>query len=54
MHDVSFLCFPGKGSMMIHCISGWDRTPMLTCLLRLSLWAVSVIILEKIYIPYDK
>uniref|UniRef100_A0A7M5VB12 Tyrosine specific protein phosphatases domain-containing protein n=2 Tax=Clytia hemisphaerica TaxID=252671 RepID=A0A7M5VB12_9CNID len=29
----------GKSNMMIHCISGWDRTPMWTCLLRLSLWA---------------
>ena len=28
----------GKG-LLIHCISGWDRTPMFVTLLRLSLWA---------------
>lgn len=26
-------------SILIHCISGWDRTPLFMCLLRLSLWA---------------
>lgn len=26
-------------SILIHCISGWDRTPMFVSLLRLSLWA---------------
>jgi hypothetical protein len=26
-------------SMLIHCISGWDRTPLYISLLRLSLWA---------------
>lgn len=26
-------------SMLIHCISGWDRTPLFMSLLRLSLWA---------------
>lgn len=26
-------------SMLIHCISGWDRTPLFISLLRLSLWA---------------
>ncbi|CAG2183113.1 unnamed protein product, partial [Oppiella nova] len=26
-------------SILIHCISGWDRTPLFTSLLRLSLWA---------------
>jgi hypothetical protein len=25
--------------MLIHCISGWDRTPLFISLLRLSLWA---------------
>lgn len=25
----------------MHCISGWDRTPLFVSLLRLSLWAVS-------------
>ena len=28
-----------KSSLLIHCISGWDRTPLFTSLLRLSLWA---------------
>ena len=26
-------------SLLVHCISGWDRTPLFTSLLRLSLWA---------------
>ncbi|RWS29659.1 myotubularin-related protein 14-like protein [Leptotrombidium deliense] len=26
-------------SLLIHCISGWDRTPLFISLLRLSLWA---------------
>ena len=25
--------------MLVHCISGWDRTPLFISLLRLSLWA---------------
>lgn len=28
-----------KESILIHCISGWDRTPLFISLLRLSLWA---------------
>lgn len=24
---------------LIHCISGWDRTPLFVSLIRLSLWA---------------
>ena len=31
----------GEGGMLIHCVSGWDRTPLFVSLLRLSLWAVS-------------
>lgn len=27
--------------LLVHCISGWDRTPLFISLLRLSLWAVS-------------
>uniref|UniRef100_A0A3Q2DAR9 Myotubularin related protein 14 n=1 Tax=Cyprinodon variegatus TaxID=28743 RepID=A0A3Q2DAR9_CYPVA len=27
--------------LLVHCISGWDRTPLFVSLLRLSLWAVS-------------
>eukprot|EP00041_Stephanoeca_diplocostata_P032265 m.1030359 g.1030359 ORF g.1030359 m.1030359 type:complete len:849 (-) comp24118_c0_seq18:489-3035(-) len=29
----------GKGGLLIHCISGWDRTPLFVSLLRMSLWA---------------
>ncbi|KAG1664105.1 Myotubularin-related protein 14 [Nymphon striatum] len=29
----------GKAGMLIHCISGWDRTPLYVSLVRLSLWA---------------
>jgi len=25
--------------LLVHCISGWDRTPLFISLLRLSLWA---------------
>lgn len=31
----------GLGSILVHCISGWDRTPLFISLLRLTLWAVS-------------
>uniref|UniRef100_A0A023EZJ3 Putative phosphatidylinositol 3-phosphate 3-phosphatase myotubularin mtm1 n=1 Tax=Triatoma infestans TaxID=30076 RepID=A0A023EZJ3_TRIIF len=29
----------GRLGLLIHCISGWDRTPLFVSLLRLSLWA---------------
>ncbi|BFZ10885.1 hypothetical protein BsWGS_13924 [Bradybaena similaris] len=29
----------GTKGLLIHCISGWDRTPLFISLLRLSLWA---------------
>lgn len=29
----------GEGGLLIHCISGWDRTPLFISLLRMSLWA---------------
>ncbi|KAK3101503.1 hypothetical protein FSP39_004066 [Pinctada imbricata] len=32
----------GDNGVLIHCISGWDRTPMFISLLRLSLWADGV------------
>ncbi|CAG7819417.1 unnamed protein product [Allacma fusca] len=32
-----------NNGMLIHCISGWDRTPLFVSLLRLSLWADGVI-----------
>lgn len=30
-------------SILVHCISGWDRTPLFVSLLRISLWADGVI-----------
>ncbi|XP_031629993.1 myotubularin-related protein 14 isoform X2 [Contarinia nasturtii] len=32
-----------NSGLLIHCISGWDRTPLFVSLLRLSLWADGVI-----------
>ncbi|KAL8612054.1 hypothetical protein ACOMHN_052076 [Nucella lapillus] len=29
----------GSSGVLVHCISGWDRTPLFISLLRLSLWA---------------
>lgn len=29
----------GTSSLLVHCISGWDRTPLFISLLRMSLWA---------------
>jgi myotubularin-related protein 14 len=37
------LCEPNTRGLLIHCISGWDRTPMFISLLRLSLWADGVV-----------
>uniref|UniRef100_A0A131XSA1 Putative myotubularin-related protein 14 n=1 Tax=Ixodes ricinus TaxID=34613 RepID=A0A131XSA1_IXORI len=31
--------FDGNTGLLVHCISGWDRTPLFVSLLRLSLWA---------------
>lgn len=33
----------GSQGLLIHCISGWDRTPLFISLLRLSLWADGLI-----------
>jgi hypothetical protein len=33
------LCDPSCNGLLVHCISGWDRTPLFVSLLRLSLWA---------------
>jgi myotubularin-related protein 14 len=32
-----------SSGILIHCISGWDRTPLFVSLLRLSLWADGLI-----------
>jgi myotubularin-related protein 14 len=32
-----------NGGLLVHCISGWDRTPLFISLLRLSLWADGLI-----------
>jgi len=47
-------CFAGRdgpvmdvpfrgGGVLVHCIMGWDRTPTIVALLRLSLWADGVV-----------
>ena len=44
--NLGVMCFfaslfdTGEGGLLIHCISGWDRTPLFISLLRMSLWAV--------------
>uniref|UniRef100_A0A3Q3NGL2 Myotubularin related protein 14 n=1 Tax=Mastacembelus armatus TaxID=205130 RepID=A0A3Q3NGL2_9TELE len=32
-----------ESGLLVHCISGWDRTPLFVSLLRLSLWADGVV-----------
>ena len=32
----------GNSGLLIHCISGWDRTPLFVSLIRLLLWADGV------------
>ena len=38
-------CINEKGSngFLVHCISGWDRTPLFVSILRISLWADNLI-----------
>lgn len=31
--------FDGSSGMLVHCISGWDRTPLFISLVRILLWA---------------
>ncbi|XP_077517587.1 phosphatidylinositol-3,5-bisphosphate 3-phosphatase MTMR14-like [Amblyomma americanum] len=31
--------FDGSSGLLVHCICGWDRTPLFIAMLRLSLWA---------------
>lgn len=33
----------GDSGLLVHCISGWDRTPLFVTLLRLTLWADGLI-----------
>ncbi|XP_012937389.1 myotubularin-related protein 14 [Aplysia californica] len=33
----------GDSGLLVHCISGWDRTPLFISLLRLSMWADGVV-----------
>lgn len=33
------LCDPSCSGLLVHCVCGWDRTPLFVSLLRLSLWA---------------
>ena len=37
------LILPSSTGILLHCISGWDRTPLFISLLRLSLWADGLI-----------
>ena len=37
------LVCPSSTGILLHCISGWDRTPLFISLLRLSLWADGLI-----------
>ncbi|ELU17105.1 hypothetical protein CAPTEDRAFT_228912 [Capitella teleta] len=39
LHFIKF----GDSGLLIHCISGWDRTPLFVALIRLSLWADGLI-----------
>lgn len=47
-----FLLLPAPGTddsgLLVHCISGWDRTPLFISLLRLSLWAVSTCLTSSV------
>ncbi|CAF1560683.1 unnamed protein product, partial [Didymodactylos carnosus] len=31
--------YPADRGILLHCLSGWDRTPLFISMLRLSLWA---------------
>lgn len=49
-----------EGSILVHCISGWDRTPLFMSLLRLTLWAdgeihksLSAIEITYLTVAYD-
>ena len=39
---LNYLASNEGGGMLVHCISGWDRTPLYISLLRISLWADGV------------
>lgn len=41
--ELKFSLATDAGGMLIHCITGWDRTPLFISLLRMSLWADGVI-----------
>uniref|UniRef100_A0A0K8RSM2 Myotubularin-related protein 14-like n=1 Tax=Crotalus horridus TaxID=35024 RepID=A0A0K8RSM2_CROHD len=40
---ISIINSEDDGGLLVHCISGWDRTPLFISLLRLSLWADGLI-----------
>uniref|UniRef100_A0A8C6V7I3 Myotubularin related protein 14 n=1 Tax=Naja naja TaxID=35670 RepID=A0A8C6V7I3_NAJNA len=40
---ISIINSDEDGGLLVHCISGWDRTPLFISLLRLSLWADGLI-----------
>lgn len=39
LHNIRY----SNSGMLVHCISGWDRTPLFVSLLRITLWADGVI-----------
>jgi len=41
--QVSRMHISAKTGILVHCISGWDRTPLFVSLIRLSLWAEGLI-----------
>ena len=40
---LKYLISPQASGLLLHCISGWDRTPLFVSLVRLSLWADGLI-----------
>ncbi|XP_039211091.1 myotubularin-related protein 14 isoform X3 [Crotalus tigris] len=40
---ISIINSEDDGGLLVHCISGWDRTPLFISLLRVSLWADGLI-----------
>ncbi|KAM7170933.1 phosphatidylinositol-3,5-bisphosphate 3-phosphatase MTMR14 isoform 4-T4 [Macrochelys suwanniensis] len=51
---ISLINGDDDSGLLVHCISGWDRTPLFVALLRLSLWADGLIhaSLEPVEILY--
>lgn len=39
LHNIKF----SNSGMLVHCISGWDRTPLFVSMIRMTLWADGII-----------